>query len=138
MQFLNKLDIYCLIIFTWSNLFLSCALCVLYCCCSFFSLYICTFPVLWFSFFTFFNILHDQTFNVSLHIIIIQGRQLSCLSSQRNYRDNVFILVSPGIFIFNNIFLIILSLLKKNLRPIQQICQLYRSKFSLKSTSCKV
>ena len=111
MQFPNKLDIYCLIIFTWSNLFLSCALCVLYCCCSFFSLYICTFPVLWFSLFTFFNILHDQTFNVSLHIIIIQGRQLF-FSSQRNYRDNVFILVPPGIFKFHNISLIIIRLLE--------------------------
>ena len=70
MQFLNKLDIYCLIIFTRFNLFLSCFVLLLLLLLGYFiymQLTLCFMVYL----FLFFSFLHDQALNVSLHIIII-------------------------------------------------------------------
>ena len=93
MQFLNKLDIYCLIIFTRFNLFLSCFVLLLLLLLGYF-IYMQLTLCFMVYFFLFFSFLHDQAFNVSLHIIIIIHKDktnFSCSSSRRNYRANVYI-----------------------------------------------
>ena len=93
MQFLNKLDIYCLIIFTRFNLFLSCFVLLLLLLLGYF-IYMQLTLCFMVYFFLFFSFLHDQALNVSLHIIIIIHKDktnFSCSSSRRNYRTNVYI-----------------------------------------------
>ena len=94
MQFLNKLDIYCLIIFTRFNLFLSCFVLLLLLLLGYFIYMQLTLCFMVYFFLSFFSFLHDQAFNVSLHIIIIIHKDktnFSCSSSRRNYRANVYI-----------------------------------------------
>ena len=93
MQFLNKLDIYCLIIFTRFNLFLSCFVLLLLLLLGYFiymQLTLC-FMVYFFSVFSFYARSSIECFS-AYNYYNTQGQdKLSCSSSRRNYRTNVYI-----------------------------------------------
>ena len=99
MQFLNKLDIYCLIIFTRFNLFLSCFVLLLLLLLGYFIYMQLTLCFMVYLFLFFFVFARSSIECFSAYNYYTQGQDnFSCSSSPRNYRTNVYIFFKKQTF----------------------------------------